>query len=185
MLIFTPYFSNEDHTFTTSARIESKSSNSTSQFTSLHGLPSGTITSTAADGLIKDFNTGANQGRAVYLAFLAHYSYKGRYNFDFTVRRDGSTRFGSGRRWGTFPGFSFRWNASDEPFFKNNVKWLSMLSVRPGWGKVGNPPGGEYLYFSKYSSYKPYIGQNSTYPNNIRLTNLKCCLLYTSDAADE
>ena len=53
------------------------------------------------------------------------------------------------------------------------VKWISMLSIRPGWGIVGNQPGGEYLYFSKYTNTAAYNSNTSVYPSNIRLSNLK------------
>ena len=53
------------------------------------------------------------------------------------------------------------------------LRWISMLSIRPGWGKVGNQPGGEYLYFSKYRSGNAYNGGSSVYPENIRLGSLK------------
>ena len=53
------------------------------------------------------------------------------------------------------------------------IKWLDMLSIRPGWGKVGNQPGGEYLYFSKYRSGNAYNNGTSVYPENIRLNSLQ------------
>ena len=48
-----------------------------------------------------------------------------------------------------------------------------MLSVRPGWGRVGSQPGAEYLFFSKYTATDSYNGANSIYPSNIRLSNLQ------------
>ena len=48
-----------------------------------------------------------------------------------------------------------------------------MLSFRPGWGRVGNQPYSEYLYFSKYSTGAAYNGHTSIYPSNIRLSNLQ------------
>jgi hypothetical protein len=52
-------------------------------------------------------------------------------------------------------------------------EWLNMLSIRPGWGIVGNPPGGEGLYYSKYGTGGSYLGQTTVNPNNIRLSALK------------
>jgi TonB-linked SusC/RagA family outer membrane protein len=169
---FTPHFNNSDHSFMALLRGQSTSGNSSTQFTSENGLPSGTISSPAANATISGFETSAGQWRSVYLTFSAHYAYKGRYMADFSIRRDGSTKFGPQRRWGNFPAVSLRWNASDEPFLKD-LKWLTMLSVRPGWGKVGNQPDKEYLYFSKYAQGDSYINQSSIYPSNIRLSNLK------------
>jgi Outer membrane cobalamin receptor protein len=172
-LTFTPAFKNKDHVLTMMLRGQLNSSESSSQSTSSWGLPSGTIQSPAAPAIITGMSTGSGQGRSIYFTYSAHYAYKGRYMADFTVRRDGNTKFGEDKRWGTFPSFSLRWNISKEPWFKKVLPFVSMLSIRPGWGIVGNPPGGDYLYFSKYSYGSSYIGEGSIYPANIRLSNLK------------
>ena len=172
-LTFTPAFKNKDHVLTMMLRGQLNSSESSSQSTSSWGLPSGTIQSPAAPAIITGMSTGSGQGRSIYFTYSAHYAYKGRYMVDFTVRRDGNTKFGEDKRWGTFPSFSLRWNISKEPWFKEALPFVSMLSVRPGWGIVGNPPGGDYLYFSKYSYGSAYMGERSIYPANIRLSNLK------------
>ena len=172
-LTFTPAFKNKDHVLTMMLRGQLNSSESSSQNTVTWGLPSGSIQSTAAEAIITGMSTGSGQGRSIYFTYSAHYAYKGRYMVDFTVRRDGNTKFGEDKRWGTFPSFSLRWNISKEPWFKEALPFVSMLSVRPGWGIVGNPPGGDYLYFSKYSYGSAYMGERSIYPANIRLSNLK------------
>ena len=115
------------------------------------------------------FGHQSGQWRSVYLTFSAHYAFKGRYIADFSIRRDGSTKFGDDSRWGNFPALSFRWNISDEKFMKA-LPWVNMLSIRPGWGIVGNQPGGEYLYFSKYANASPYNQNASVSPSNIRLS---------------
>ena len=172
-LTFTPAFKNSDHSFMAMAQFQLVNGNSKSQDNTVTRLPTGNIQSATADGLITEMSTGAGQWRSIYLTFSAHYAYKGRYIADFSVRRDGSTKFGDSRRWGNFPAFSLRWNIVDEPWMKWSEKWLSMLSVRPGWGRVGNPPGSDYLYFSKYTNTDNYDGNGSVYPSNIRLSNLQ------------
>ena len=93
--------------------------------------------------------------------------------FDFSLRADGTTKFGPDKRWGLFPAVSLRWNIVDEPFMKNTHNWLSMLAIRPSWGRVGNQPGQDYLYESIYSQGSRYIDMGTMVPNNIRLTNLR------------
>ena len=171
-LTFVPHFRNPDHSFMAFAQFQLTDGTSKSSSSTVWGLPSGGISSTIADGLVSGLGTSSGQWRSVYLTFSAHYAYKGKYIADFSVRRDGSTKFGDDSRWGNFPALSFRWNVSDEPFMER-LKWLSMLSIRPGWGKVGNQPGGEYLYFSKYRSGNSYNDNTSVYPENIRLGSLK------------
>lgn len=143
---------------------------SNSQTNSAYGLPN--ISSTNVPATISAFATSINEWRSIYFTGSAHYALMGKYMFDLSARLDGSTKFGSNQRWGLFPAFSLRWNISDEEYMKA-YPWLSMLSVRPSWGIVGNQPTSEYLYFSKYSSGASYNGVSSIYPANIRLSNLK------------
>lgn len=174
-LTFVPHFSNTDHSMMMMLRGQMTDGNSKSQNTGTYGLPSGSITSTGAEAVIDagNFVSIDGQWRSVYFTYSLHYAYKSRYMFDFSVRRDGSTKFGPAHRWGNFPAVSLRWNVSREPWMKWTSKWLSMLSVRPGWGIVGQQPSAEYLYYSKYSNGRGYMGETSTYPSNIQLKDLK------------
>ena len=173
-LTFVPKFKNEDYSLSMMLRGQMTSGNSTTQATGEYGLPSGTIQSTAANGIISsNFSTSAGQWRSMYFTFSTHYAYKSRYMLDFTIRRDGSTKFGPSERWGNFPALSGRWNISDEPFMKKHLPWLSMLSIRPGWGISGKQPDAEYLYFSKYANGSSYTGEGSVYQSNIQLKKLK------------
>ena len=172
-LTYTPAFRNKDHFLTMMLRGQLTSGNATSQNTAIWGLPSGTIHSTAAEGIIANMTTGSSQWRSIYFTYSAHYAYKGRYMADFSVRRDGSTKFGDDQRWGNFPAFSLRWNISKEPWFQKTLPFVSMLSIRPGWGIVGRQPGGEGLFYSKYGNGAGYMGEGSTYPQNIQLKKLK------------
>jgi TonB-linked SusC/RagA family outer membrane protein len=171
-LIFNPSFKNKDHSFMAMGRFQASSNRSNSQNTGSRGLPSGTITSPGAGGIITGFGTGVGQSKNLYMTFTAHYAYKGRYIADLTVRRDGTTKFSEAKRWGTFPSISTRWNISDEDFMKK-ISWLDMLALRGSVGFSGNGPGAEYLYFSRYANGAAYNERNSVYPSNIRLTNLR------------
>jgi len=171
-LTFAPHFNNEDHSLLLLARMNYNNGNSSSQSISKSGLATSSITSPLADGTY-GIGTGSGRWKGNWYLFQLHYAYKGRYMFDFTVRRDGSTKFGPDSRWGTFPAVSARWNISDEPFVKERLPWLSMLSIRPGWGKLGNQPGSEGLYYSKYAATTSYMGGTAIAPSNIRLASLK------------
>ncbi len=172
-LTFTPAFKNKDHSMMMMLRGQLTSGKSNSQNTVEWGLPSGSIISPSAPGIIDGIGTGSGQWRSIYFTYSAHYAYKGKYIADFSVRRDGSTKFGSDQRWGNFPAFSIRWNIHKEPFMAEHLPWISTLSVRPGWGIVGKQPGAEYLYFSKYANGNGYMNERSIYPQNIQLKNLK------------
>lgn len=78
------------------------------------------------------------------------YSYADRYLFQANVRHDGSSRFASQYRWGTFPSFSAGWVVSEEKFMKNSrMDWLSFLKLRASWGMLGNERIGD--------NYFPYM----------------------------
>ncbi len=172
-LTFVPQFSNKDHSLMMMLRGQLTDGTSTSQNTSEYGLPTGTIISSSAPGIISSFGSSPGQWRSIYFTYSAHYAYKGRYVVDFSVRRDGSTKFGPDQRWGNFPALSGKWVISDEPFIKEHLPFISMLSIRPGWGIVGQQPGSEGLFYSKYTGGKGYMNYGSVYQSNIQLKNLK------------
>ena len=171
-LTYIPHFNNKDHSLMMMGRFELTSGSSSGQGTNGNGLPSG-VTSPDAGGLITGLSSSYSQWRSMYYTFSAHYAYKGRYMLDFSVRADGTTKFGPDRRWGYFPAVSARWNIVDEPWMKGAQSWLSMLSFRPSWGKVGNQPSQDYLYESKYGSTDKYLDMSAMRPINIKLTDLR------------
>lgn len=174
-LTLIPAFANKDHSMMMMGRFELTSGSSSSQSTDGYGLPStnGVIVSPSAGGIINGMSSGYSQWRSMYYTFSAHYAYKGRYVADFTVRADGTTKFGPGNRWGYFPSVSLKWIVSDEPWMQKLKPALSMLAIRPSWGRVGNQPGQNYLFTSKYGSTDKYIDMAAMKPLNIRLTDLK------------
>ena len=78
-----------------------------------------------------------NQGAFARLS----YAYKDKYLFNGTIRRDGSSRFAPGNRWGTFGSVGLGWVASEEDFFKNNIKGIDYLKFRASFGRLGNSNG--------------------------------------------
>ena len=172
-LTYTPHFKAEGHQLMLMGRYEYSEGNSSSQNTMTYMLPTtANLELPLAGGLIKDFGSGAGEWRRQNVTFQGHYSYKGKYSLTATLRGDCSTAFGPDRRWGFFPGVSARWNISDEKFMEP-VRWLSMLSIRPSFGIVGNAPQAEGLFRSKYSTAGNYMGQTAVVPNNIRLADLR------------
>lgn len=172
-LTFIPAFKNKDHSLMAMGRFELTSGSSNGQATDGNGLPSGGIVSPESGGIITGMSSSFSQWRSMFYTFSTHYAYKGRYMFDFSVRADGTTKFGPDRRWGYFPAVSLRWNIVDEPWMKKTEKWLSMLSVRPSWGIVGNQPSTDYLYASKYGTDSRYLDVSTMKPLNVKLTDLR------------
>ncbi|MEM1218139.1 MAG: TonB-dependent receptor [Bacteroidota bacterium] len=80
-----------------------------------------------------------------------NYRFKERYLLSFSLRRDGSSRFGQGNRWGTFPAVSLGWIISDEDFLANS-EVLTFLKLRASYGETGNAEIGNFEYFGAYES---------------------------------
>ena len=74
-----------------------------------------------------------------------NYNYKDKYLLEANVRRDGSSRFAKGSRWGTFPSLSLGYNIAKEAFFPFKDK-ISMMKFRFSWGSIGNQNVANYLY---------------------------------------
>ena len=67
----------------------------------------------------------------------AFYSFDDRYLLTATIRRDGSSKFADGEKWGWFPAVALARRASQESFLRD-VQWLYNAKLRLGWGKTGN-----------------------------------------------
>ena len=81
-----------------------------------------------------------------------NYSFDSRYLFTFTVRRDGSSVFGSDNKYGTFPSVALGWNIANEKFMEKTQSWLNNLKLRLSYGKAGNEAIGVYETLAKMSN---------------------------------
>jgi TonB-linked SusC/RagA family outer membrane protein len=95
--------------------------------------------------LVETVNAGVITGGNFNIEEWSLISYLGRVNYDFankylitaTIRRDGSSRFGSGNRWGVFPSGSIGWRVSEESFM-SGIRTISDLKLRASYGLTGN-----------------------------------------------
>jgi TonB-linked SusC/RagA family outer membrane protein len=95
----------------------------------------------------------------------ADYAFNDKYLLSATIRRDGSSNFGSVNRYGIFSAFSAAWRISDENFLKG-VAWLQDLKVRVGYGETGNqniPANNAVDVYQSLitNSYYPITGSNT------------------------
>ena len=173
-LTFTPHFENEDHYLTALGRFELNTGNNSTQNTDAARLATG-ITNPSAGALLTGLSSTYGEWRSIYWLFSTHYSWKSRYMVDFTIRVDGTTKFGEDNRWGYFPAISGRWNIIDEPFMKKvrEKARMNMLAVRGGWALNGNQPRTDYLYLNKYVAGSSYLGTVSYAPEGLKLTSLQ------------
>jgi len=90
----------------------------------------------------------------------ATYNYDDRYLVMVSYRRDGSSKFGKGNKWGNFPGVSVGWRINNESFMKD-LRWLNNLKLRAGYGVTGIDVNSPYqsLASLNYSGYFYSDGQ--------------------------
>ncbi|MDD6495535.1 MAG: TonB-dependent receptor [Prevotella stercorea] len=118
-------------------------------------LPHGT---TVAPG---DLGDSFGEEVANSLFANAEYNYKEKYYVTGSIRRDGSSKFAPGHRWGTFWSAGAKWDLKKEDFLKD-VEWLNDLSLSVNYGTPGNDSGtGSYGYFGSYGVGGLYNGESS------------------------
>lgn len=127
------------------------------------GFPSNDVIkiSTAAN------STGSSNSSSFgFLSYLGrvNYSFKGKYLANFTVRSDGSSRFGTNSRYGTFPSGSVGWVISEESFLSSSPV-LSNLKLRASYGTIGNAGIGNFTWRGAYSLGASYNGSGGTSPS--------------------
>ncbi|MCK5369452.1 MAG: hypothetical protein KAQ62_12905, partial [Cyclobacteriaceae bacterium] len=109
------------------------------------------------------FYERTNYGLLGYMGRLS-YNYNSKYYFDATVRRDGTSRFGTGYKWGTFPSFAAAWRISSEEFMQS-VTFINDLKIRVGWGKTGNQETRDFAFLSLVNFNPKYaLGSNDVNP---------------------
>lgn len=112
-------------------------------------------------------NLSSEETQYKYQAFFGrvNFNYGGKYIVNLTGRRDGSSRFGPGKRFATFGAVGAAWLFTEEKLFKDNAV-LSFGKLRASYGVTGNDQIGDYQFFQTYSStnnnYNGVIGIQPT-----------------------
>jgi len=107
------------------------------------------------------------------LSYMARvrYTFLERYTLSGSLRKDGSSVFGSENKWGLFPSLSAAWVIKEEPFLKD-IDFVSNLKLRASYGEVGNQGIGAYQTTSRTQQSEMLFGNDSEYsigllPGNI------------------
>lgn len=93
--------------------------------------------------------------------------------FDFTVRRDGSSKFGGANKYGNFPSVGAYWRVSNEPFIAKHFPVINDFKIRASWGQLGNSGIPNYAYISQFSAGSNYLGYQGIYQANPALNSLR------------
>ncbi|MDR0893083.1 MAG: TonB-dependent receptor [Mediterranea sp.] len=119
------------------------------------GSATGFLTNTTPDLSAGDADKSRASGQRVSNSIAsffgrAFYSFDERYLLTATIRRDGSSKFATGKKWGWFPSVALAWRASQESFLKDNAV-VNNLKVRAGWGATGNQNVNDFAYMALLS----------------------------------
>lgn len=122
------------------------------------------------NGILQPVQHG-NMSEWALMSYLARatYNYADKYYLTATIRRDGSSRFGVGNKWGWFPSAALAWRISNENFLKDS-KTINNLKLRLGYGITGNQNIGNYAFASSYNTYQ--YNFNNTYVSAVMPTVL-------------
>ncbi|WEK34241.1 MAG: TonB-dependent receptor [Candidatus Pseudobacter hemicellulosilyticus] len=105
-----------------------------------------------AGSTLKDNGGSGSWNSLVSFFGKVNYTFNDRYLISGTIRRDGSSRFGTDNRYGNFPAFSLGWRLSEENFIKDRLPFISDLKLRYGWGQTGNQAIDNNAIFDLYSA---------------------------------
>ena len=131
---------NENHKLNiTAVQSIDKSSHKTLGY-SVNNLPVDKTYNFIANGEVTGQRRIYSKNNLVSFMLRLQYNLMERYLFNVACRRDGSSRFGTDSKWGTFPSVAFAWRLSQEKFLKN-ADWLNNLKIRASYGIVGNQNG--------------------------------------------
>lgn len=122
----------------------------------------------ASNGLQENGDMGVyggptNEASLASLFGRISYNFDERYMLQATVRRDGSSRFGSNNHYAVFPSFSLGWNLTNEKFMEKRPEWLTTTKARFSWGKNGNENIGDFRYTVLTESGNNYIFGSGEY----------------------
>ena len=122
------------------------------QVSNATGYLSNSTKDPSAGDVSKSSGTGSQSDNSIASFFgRAFYSYDDRYLLTATLRRDGSSKFARGNRWGWFPSAALGWKLSNESFLKDNDV-INNLKLRFGWGATGNQNVENWAYMAMLSS---------------------------------
>lgn len=106
----------------------------------------------------------------------AQYSYDGKYMLSASLRRDGSSRFGTNNKWGYFPSVSGAWRLSEENFWEPFRKIANTFKIRASYGVTGNDGISDYSWIANLSKGKIVYGETAAstyYPGKLGNPDLK------------
>ena len=119
-------------------------------------------TATNSEGGLSVSGTPWDEERMVSFFGRIGWNWQEKYMATATIRRDGSSRFAKGHRFGTFPSISAGWVVTNEKFMEPVLKVMDYFKIRASWGQVGNQNIGNYMYLAPMSFSNIYYNFGTT-----------------------
>jgi len=153
---------NTFNTFKSNQLIESGYANPSSQIQTLSG-----------PARIKSLSSSNSTENILSFFSQLNVIYDDRFGANFVIRRDGSSKFGGGNKYGNFPSAGAYWRVSKEPFIAKNFKFIDNLKLRASWGQLGNSGIPNYAYINQFTAGANYLGYSGIYQTNPSLSTLR------------
>ncbi len=123
-------------------------------------------------------NNEINQSKNAIISYFGRIQYGllDRYLMTVSLRRDGSSKFGSDNRWGFFPSIAGAWKINQEPFMRD-LEWIGTTKLRLSWGQAGNDRIGTAQFLSNMGSLNYVTGETQSLTNGYIVNNIANTLL--------
>ncbi|HEY6900138.1 MAG TPA: SusC/RagA family TonB-linked outer membrane protein, partial [Puia sp.] len=158
----TALLGNTFNTFKSNQLIESGYANPSSQIQTLSG-----------PARIKNLSSSNSTENILSFFTQLNVIYDDRFGVNVVVRRDGSSKFGGGNKYGNFPSAGAYWRVSNEKFISQNLKFIDNLKLRASWGQLGNSGIPNYAYINQFTAGANYLGYTGIYQTNPALNSLR------------
>lgn len=138
-------------------------------------------------GVVTTYTDDAIEYKFMSIYSRIGYEFKNKYLVNITGRRDGSSRFGPGNRFGNFGAIGVGWIFSNEPLIQGISSILNFGKIRSSFGVTGSDQIGDYQYYNLYdiSTYKYNDGSIGFLPAGLPNSNYRWELTKKFEAALE
>lgn len=157
---------NRNHSIGLFAAYEAQKSNRKTTYGYGESFPNDQLRTLASAAAAYDASATRTEFAFASVFGKANYSYAGKYFIDATIRRDGSSRFGADKRWGTFYSVGAAWNLGEEKFIQD-LGFIDYLKLRTSYGITGNAAIGNFPSRGLYGYGRDYDGVPGGEPSQI------------------
>lgn len=157
---------NRNHSIGLFAAYEAQKSNRKTTYGYGESFPNDQLRTLASAAAAYDASATRTEFAFASVFGKANYSYAGKYFVDVTIRRDGSSRFGADKRWGTFYSVGAAWNLGEEIFIQD-LGFIDYLKLRSSYGITGNAAIGNFPSKGLYGYGRDYDGVPGGEPSQI------------------